>query len=51
MAAMTSKFNFECVIQYYTDQWIHHLNISNWFTRSHPSEGDVTAEIQESFLN
>ena len=21
MAAMTSKFNFECVIQYYTDQW------------------------------
>ena len=20
MAAMTSKFNFECVIQYYTDQ-------------------------------
>ena len=22
MAAMASKFNFECVIQYYTDQWI-----------------------------
>ena len=22
MAAMTSKFNFECVIQYYTDQWL-----------------------------
>ena len=21
MAAMASKFNFECVIQYYTDQW------------------------------
>ena len=21
MAAMTSKFNFECVTQYYTDQW------------------------------
>ena len=21
MAAMTSKFNYECVIQYYTDQW------------------------------
>ena len=23
MAAMASKFNFECVIQYYTDQWKH----------------------------
>ena len=23
MAAMASKFNFECVIQYYTDQWVH----------------------------
>ena len=23
MAAMTSKFNFECAIQYYTDQWLH----------------------------
>ena len=22
MAAMASKFNFECVIQYYTDQWV-----------------------------
>ena len=22
MAAMASKFNFECVIQYYTDQWL-----------------------------
>ena len=22
MAAVTSKFNLECVIQYYTDQWI-----------------------------
>ena len=21
MAAATSKFNYECVIQYYTDQW------------------------------
>ena len=21
MAAMASKFNLECVIQYYTDQW------------------------------
>ena len=25
MAAMTSKFNFECVIQYYTDQWPDNL--------------------------
>ena len=24
MAAMTSKFDFECVIQYYTDQWLWH---------------------------
>ena len=24
MAAMASKFNFECVIQYYTDQWLQH---------------------------
>ena len=24
MAAMTLKFNFECVIQYYTDQWRSH---------------------------
>ena len=24
MAAMTSKFNFQSVIQYYTDQWNHH---------------------------
>ena len=23
MAAMASKFNFECVIQYYTDKWFH----------------------------
>ena len=23
MAAMASKFNFECVIQYYTDQWLN----------------------------
>ena len=22
MVAMTSKFNFECVIQYHTDQWL-----------------------------
>ena len=21
MAAMTSKFNFDCMIQYFTDQW------------------------------
>ena len=25
MAAMTSKFNFECVIQYYTNQWFDYL--------------------------
>ena len=25
MAAMASKFNFECVIQYYTDQWLRAL--------------------------
>ena len=25
MAAMASKFNFECVIQYYTDQWLQYL--------------------------
>ena len=29
MAAMASKFNFECVIQYYTDQWLAHLEESN----------------------
>ena len=26
MAAMTSKFNFECVIQYYADQWATSIN-------------------------
>ena len=31
MAAMASKFNFECVIQYYTDQWFYHyiFNLRN----------------------
>ena len=27
MVAMTSKFNFECVIQYYTDQWVQAYKI------------------------
>ena len=27
MAAMASKFNFECVIQYYTDQWGTHTDL------------------------
>ena len=29
MAAMASKFNFECVIQYYTDQWAAHIDIGD----------------------
>ena len=28
MAAMASKFNFECVIQYYTDQWVYYYDDS-----------------------
>ena len=31
MAATTSKFNFECVIQYYTDQWFRvTTGVSDW---------------------
>ena len=31
MAAMASKFNFECVIQNYTDQWSRFENlVSSW---------------------
>ena len=37
MAAMASKFNFECVIQYYTDQWLT------------PSEIMTSRETQELF--
>ena len=27
MAAMTSKFYYVCVIQYYTDQWLYSIDI------------------------
>ena len=33
MAAMASKFNFECVIQYYTDQWLRLDQISRNFAQ------------------
>ena len=46
MAAMTSKFNFKCVIQYYTDQWysfFHYLkrqrNIRLFDGSSFPTKG------------
>ena len=34
MAAMASKFNFECVIQYYTDQWATHVHAVSFETRT-----------------
>ena len=40
MAAMASKFNFECVIQYYTDQWLavkHELRVATLINSHHLS--------------
>ena len=35
MAAMTSKYNFECVIQYYTDQCNKPIEITVWLASAY----------------
>ena len=46
MAAMTSRFNIRCVIQYYSDQWwkhiVHkHIDNDDVITNSTSSECDL----------
>ena len=44
MAAMAAKFNFECVIQYYTDQW------KTSFVQSKAVNDDFSPSEISSFL-
>ena len=48
MAAMTSKFNFECVIQYYTDQCKDTSHPPSWILKKSMTSQGENFSLQEA---